>query len=212
MGRTRPKCMGWADGPAQAQTGWLLCISIVTSPSLFAERELIHVLHEGATNVNKTRQRRGNGMADLRWRRGGAAGGGGTVAGGFPSLSLLCFCSLLCRSSFFFFFSFFFLFLSSLYPLSCIPSPSLLSHFFFLPSVPLPCFYRQKQGGANGGAATVGKCKTFHPGKGLILEIVMTYNRMFALVTYCPLKEQNCLSMTTIYQTNCWHYRYGHLS
>ena len=143
MGRTRPKCMGWA-GQARTQTGWLLCISTVTNPSLFAERELIHVLHEGAVNINKGRQRRGNGMAYLRWRRGGAAGGEGTVAGGFPSLSLLCFCSLLCRFSFFFFFSFFL-------SVSLLSLPSVVQSFSFSPSLlffflPFPCFYRQKQG------------------------------------------------------------------
>ena len=110
MGRTRPKCMGWA-GQARTQTGWLLCISTVTNPSLFAERELIHVLHEGAVNINKGKQRRGNEMAYLQWRRGGVAGGGGTVAGGFLTLLPLFFCSLLCL----FFFLFFFFVSSSLF-------------------------------------------------------------------------------------------------
>ena len=109
-------------------------------------------------NVNKTRQRRGNGMAYLRWRRSGAAGDGGRVAGGFPSLSLLCFCSLLCRFSFFFFF---FVFLS----VSLFSLPSVVQSFSFSPlssfsSVPFPCFYRQKQGGPNGGVATIGRPST----------------------------------------------------
>ncbi|TQE03722.1 hypothetical protein C1H46_010696 [Malus baccata] len=57
-----------------------------------------------------------------------------------------------------------------------------------------------------------GKCKIFHPEKGLILETEMTRNRMFALIAHCPLKEQKCLTMTTSDQATLWHCRYGHLS
>ncbi|KAL6331293.1 hypothetical protein AAG906_009721 [Vitis piasezkii] len=40
-----------------------------------------------------------------------------------------------------------------------------------------------------------GKCKIFHPEKGLIMETEMTCNRMFVLAR--PPKEQKCLSMMT---------------
>ena len=96
-------------------------------------------------------------MANLRWRRGGAAGGGGTVAGGFPSLSLLCFLFSSLPILFlllFFVFSFYFSPLSTL----CRAILLLLPPFFFF--LPFPCFYRQKQGGPNGGAATVGRPST----------------------------------------------------
>ncbi|XP_068336582.1 uncharacterized protein [Pyrus communis] len=57
-----------------------------------------------------------------------------------------------------------------------------------------------------------GKCKIFHPKKGLILETEMTCNRMFSLVARCSLKEQKSVTMTTTDQATLWHYRYGHLS
>ena len=57
-----------------------------------------------------------------------------------------------------------------------------------------------------------GKCKIFHPEKGLIMETEMTYNRMFAVLARCPPKEQKCLSMMTTDQADLWHCRYGHLS
>ena len=57
-----------------------------------------------------------------------------------------------------------------------------------------------------------GKCKIFHPEKGLIMETEMTYNRMFDVLARCPPKEQKCLSMMTTDQADLWHCRYGHLS
>ncbi|KAM1022414.1 hypothetical protein ACFX2K_043716 [Malus domestica] len=57
-----------------------------------------------------------------------------------------------------------------------------------------------------------GKCKIFHPEKGLIMETEMSCNRMFAVLARCPSKEQMCLSLLTTYQSQLWHYRYRHLS
>ena len=77
------------------------------------------------------------------------------MAGGSSSLSpLFLFSSLpILFLLLFFVFSFCFSPLSTL----CRAILLLLSLLFFLP---FPCFYRQKQGGPNGGAVTVGRPST----------------------------------------------------
>ena len=167
MGRTRPKCMGWA-GQARTQTGWLLCISTVSSPSLFAERELIQhsnqpfiicrtwINSRSAWRRSEYKQREAEAgqrdgvpaVASRRccWRR---RHGGRRFSFSLSPLFFVLFSADSLSSSFF---RFFFLFLSSLYPLSCNPSPSLPLLFFF----PSPVFIGKKQGRRHGGAATVG--------------------------------------------------------
>ncbi|KAM1716756.1 hypothetical protein ACFX11_024685 [Malus domestica] len=57
-----------------------------------------------------------------------------------------------------------------------------------------------------------GKCKIFHPEKGLITKTEMSCNQMFVVLAQCPSKEQRCLSSLAIDQSQLWHCRYGHLS
>ncbi|KAL6316867.1 hypothetical protein AAG906_022585 [Vitis piasezkii] len=57
-----------------------------------------------------------------------------------------------------------------------------------------------------------GKCKIYHPDRGLIMEIAMSSNRMFILPAQKLLKEEICLSSLTEDQARLWHLRYGHLS
>ncbi|RVX23984.1 Retrovirus-related Pol polyprotein from transposon TNT 1-94 [Vitis vinifera] len=57
-----------------------------------------------------------------------------------------------------------------------------------------------------------GKCKIYHPDRGLIMEIAMSSNRMFILPAQKLLKEEICLSSFTEDQARLWHLRYGHLS
>ena len=57
-----------------------------------------------------------------------------------------------------------------------------------------------------------GKCKIYHPDRGLIMEIAMSSNRMFILPAQKLLKEEICLSSLTEDQAQLWHLRYGHLS
>ncbi|KAJ8632816.1 hypothetical protein MRB53_026152 [Persea americana] len=58
-----------------------------------------------------------------------------------------------------------------------------------------------------------GKCKIFHPEKGLIIETEMTHNRMFVVLAHFPPpREQKCFSSLTTDQATLWHCRYGHLS
>ncbi|CAL2255657.1 unnamed protein product [Prunus armeniaca] len=57
-----------------------------------------------------------------------------------------------------------------------------------------------------------GKCKIFHPEKGLIMETEMSCNRMFTILARCSPKEQRCFSSMTTDQSQLWHCRYGHLS
>ncbi|WJZ80278.1 hypothetical protein VitviT2T_000212 [Vitis vinifera] len=42
-----------------------------------------------------------------------------------------------------------------------------------------------------------GKCKIYHPDRGLIMEIAMSLNRMFILPAHKLLKEEICLSSLT---------------
>ena len=136
MGRTRPISVGWAN-PAHYPNGLVTVPKHSNQPLSAAECELIHVLHANETDdEDKRRRRRGSERlpAVTSWRccwrrRHGGDGGGGTVAGCFPSLSLLCvfvFRFLLC------------FFLSLLCLLSSLLSLfSLFPPFFFFP---LPLF------------------------------------------------------------------------
>jgi len=57
-----------------------------------------------------------------------------------------------------------------------------------------------------------GKCKVYHPNRGLIIETTMSSNRMFILLTHCQAREQTCYSTITEDSARVWHRRYGHLS
>ena len=57
-----------------------------------------------------------------------------------------------------------------------------------------------------------GKCKVYHPNRGLIIEIKMSSNRMFVLLDQRPSEEQICYSSLTDDSAGIWHRRYGHLS
>ena len=58
-----------------------------------------------------------------------------------------------------------------------------------------------------------GKCKIFHPKKGLIIETKMTQNKMCVVLTRCPpSRGTKCFSSLTTDQATLWHRRYGHLS
>jgi hypothetical protein len=58
-----------------------------------------------------------------------------------------------------------------------------------------------------------GKCKIFHPVKGLIIEIAMTHNRLFTIIGHCKsTQDQAYFSTINTDQATLWHHRYGHLS
>ena len=58
-----------------------------------------------------------------------------------------------------------------------------------------------------------GKCKIYHPKKGLIIETEMASNIMFIVIGRCPpLNEESYFSSMTKNQTHLWHCRYNHLS
>lgn len=57
-----------------------------------------------------------------------------------------------------------------------------------------------------------GKCKIYHPEKGLIIQTEMTANKMFVLLAKSqPIKEA-CFQTTSQDLSHLWHCRYGHLS
>jgi hypothetical protein len=57
-----------------------------------------------------------------------------------------------------------------------------------------------------------GKCKVFHPTKGLIIQSKMSTNRMFdALATMIP-KATTCLQAVIEDESYLWHCRFGHVS
>jgi len=43
-----------------------------------------------------------------------------------------------------------------------------------------------------------GKCKVYHPDRGLIIETTMSSNRMFILLAHCQAREQTCYSTMTL--------------
>jgi hypothetical protein len=57
-----------------------------------------------------------------------------------------------------------------------------------------------------------GKCKIFHPVKGLIIETAMTHNRLFTFIGHCKsTQDQAYFSTINTDQATLWHHRYGHL-
>ena len=156
-------------------------------PLSAAERELIHVLHANKTDDEDKRRRRRGGErlpAVTSWRcywrrrRHDGDGGGGTVARCFPSLSPLCvFCFSF--SSLLLPFSSLPSLLSSLSLLPLLPLSPLLFYLFLLP---LPCFYRQKQGrGTCGGghcaAAPPPSLNTWKAG-----QVGVPFRRLFEVI------------------------------
>ena len=57
-----------------------------------------------------------------------------------------------------------------------------------------------------------GKCKIYHPQRGLITETEMSLNKTFILLATCWPKASTCFNATTEDSTHLWHCRYGHLS
>lgn len=56
-----------------------------------------------------------------------------------------------------------------------------------------------------------GKCKIYHPKRGLIWETTMAANRMFILLARTHSQGQKCFNTITDDQSHLWHRRYGHL-
>jgi transposase InsO family protein len=56
-----------------------------------------------------------------------------------------------------------------------------------------------------------GKCKIYHPKRGLIWETAMSTNRMFTILARTQQQEQKCLTTIAENQSQLWHRRYGHL-
>jgi len=50
-----------------------------------------------------------------------------------------------------------------------------------------------------------GKCKVYHPNRGLIIETTMSSNRMFILLSYCRVREQTCYNTMTEDSARVWH-------
>ncbi|KAJ8628560.1 hypothetical protein MRB53_021883 [Persea americana] len=57
-----------------------------------------------------------------------------------------------------------------------------------------------------------GKCKIFHPERGLIMGSGMSSNRMFAVLAVSQPGQHACFYTVTEDQTHLWHCRYGHLN
>ncbi|KAA8519314.1 hypothetical protein F0562_013570 [Nyssa sinensis] len=61
-----------------------------------------------------------------------------------------------------------------------------------------------------------GVCKVYHPTKGLIIQTVMSVNRMFILLAQTPAptnaQSEKCLHTSSQDLSYLWHRRYGHLS
>jgi hypothetical protein len=56
-----------------------------------------------------------------------------------------------------------------------------------------------------------GKCRIYHPERGLIWETVMVANRMFIIQARTQSQGQKCFTTTIEDQSHLWHRRYGHL-
>ena len=155
-------------GPAQAQRGWLLCISTVTNPRCILQQ-----------NVNYSRSackcKAGQQEKKMIREQEGTWGGVEAVllaeavllsrwfqrrSSFFLFLSVFFFSSLLCRFSFFFLLFCFFSFVSLVSLLSFYRSilPLLPFFSFFFPF--LPCYYRRKTGGGRHGG---GRCAAARP-------------------------------------------------
>jgi hypothetical protein len=57
-----------------------------------------------------------------------------------------------------------------------------------------------------------GKCKVFHPTKGLIIQSEMSTNRMFVVLATMMPKATTCLQVVIEDQSYLWHCRFGHVS
>ena len=57
-----------------------------------------------------------------------------------------------------------------------------------------------------------GECRVYHPEKGLIMQTLMSANRMFILPARVMPKAPTCFQITLEDNTHLWHCRYGHLS
>ena len=57
-----------------------------------------------------------------------------------------------------------------------------------------------------------GKCKVFHPERGVIMEMKMSSNRMFMLHAISQPIASTCFNAITEDIVHLWHCRYGHLS
>jgi hypothetical protein len=55
-------------------------------------------------------------------------------------------------------------------------------------------------------------CKIYHPGRGLIIQINMTANRMFILLANSQAKKATYFHTTAQDLSHLWHCRYDHLS
>ena len=149
MGRTRPKCMGWAE---PSPTTWARLSPVRVNSAHYCSHATWKV-ETGVARRGRRRKIKGEGLTCggcccwwSCWRRQAAAL---VVRGGFPSLLPLCFFilslsplffrSLLCFFFFFFFFG--------------LPPSPILSLLFFSPR--LPCIYRQNKREREVGATTV---------------------------------------------------------
>ena len=138
-GRTRPKCMGWAE----------------PGPTTWAGLRPARVNNGGQAGMKPEKQK--GRRADLRWLLllAELLESTGSGAGGLqrPAMLLLLppLSSIFCYFIFFFFFLFFDLLSLSLFFSSLPSSLPLLSRFFFSS----PVFYKQKQGRDMARAATV---------------------------------------------------------
>ena len=57
-----------------------------------------------------------------------------------------------------------------------------------------------------------GKCKVFHPSKGLIIYSEMSTNRMFVVLIAMMLIVTTCFQAMTENESYLWHCRFRHLS
>lgn len=57
-----------------------------------------------------------------------------------------------------------------------------------------------------------GKCMIYHPTKGLIMETIMSGNKMFCLVASMMPNESTCFQNVSENESYLWHCRFGHLS
>jgi hypothetical protein len=57
-----------------------------------------------------------------------------------------------------------------------------------------------------------GKCKVFHPTKGLIIQSEMSTNSMFVVLATMIPKATTCLQAMIEDESYLWHCRFGHVS
>ena len=57
-----------------------------------------------------------------------------------------------------------------------------------------------------------GKCRIYHPRRGLIIETTMTANRMLVIMAGAVATLTSCFLTSTLDLPQLWHCRYGHLS